>query len=299
MNTNNYSNPVFTLIKPGDLPPEQAEDIEPDDSRGNEYTKAVEDSYDASYFTDEDTGLFRFPNYNKSPKGLVKIKDVTRYKEDYFTFLDSGQKKAYTIDQFEYHFSAPVLEVQDFPGFLEKLPPSCFNQGISHGQVMELFDEYDDFLKGDSEADAYFNYWHEQPEALTLGLVTLVDTTAMTPAELWNELSGEDLEKNCTANGIALSRRRDTMIKRLVEKNIPFPYRALQPTELLRECYHSFVDLYIQDIRQHTDHFHPLYFQPLWEEVERSCDNSLASKKAEEIGMAPYWHERLCQAVRL
>lgn len=294
-----FSNAVFSLIQPDQLQPaEQVPDKDPD-TWGDEYTKAMDGSYDASYFTDEATGLFRFPNYNAGPKGLVKIKDVTRYREDYFAFMSREEQKAYTIDEFEYHFSGPVLEVQGFEEFLENLPPACFTRGISRKEVLELFDDYLEFIEGRDQPADYFDYQYKRPVALELGLLTLVDTTTRNPADLWEEVSRDDLEKVCTANNITPSRRRDVMTKRLLEKQVPFPWLVMQPATALRDCYHSFADLYIAEIRRITDHFHPLYFRSLWDEAERSSGNTLASEKATAIREAPYWADRLCRAVRL
>src|SRR5882757_9553534 len=113
-----FSNAVFTLLPADEVPdplfdnrPDQEEE---DDDDYNSYKKAIEGSYDKRYFVDETTGLFCFPRYNKDWQCLVSIRDLTPYKNQYFSYLGPEQRKAFSIDDFEAKFDYPCWEVQDF-----------------------------------------------------------------------------------------------------------------------------------------------------------------------------------------
>jgi hypothetical protein len=293
-----FNNAVFTLLPPDEVPdplfdnkPEEEED---DDDDYNSFKKAVEGSYDKSYFVDETTGLFRFPRYNKDWQCLVSIRDLTPYKNQYFSYLGPEQRKAFTIDDFEAQFHDPSWDVQDFPDFLENLPDACFNKGISRKEVLRLFEEFEDFLNDEASADDFFETDLNSTAALQAGLIERVDKNSIKRETLWDEhISPNKVTEICKANGIAPTKRNSTNIKKLLEKNIPFPYEGVRPTRLLKDCYASFVDLYIEEIKRSTNHFHPLLFKSLWDEVYRECCNEDVEKKVKRILSAPYWKDRL------
>lgn len=83
------------------------------------------------------------------------------------------------------------------------------------------------------------------------------------------------------------------MIERLMEKNIPFPYNVVVPSAQLNETWHSFADIYIEDIRASIDRLHPLYLQPVWEDVRSSNYGRAFKKRIDAILSAPYWADRL------
>ena len=293
-----FSNAVFTLLPPDEVPdplfdnrPDQEEE---DDDDYNSYKKAVEGSYDKSYFVDETTGLFRFPRYNKDWQCLVSIRDLTPYKNQYFSYLGPEQRKAFTIDDFESKFQYPCWDVQDFPDFLQNLPDACFNKGISRKEVLRLFEDFEDFLNDEEPADDYFETDLKSTAALEAGLVERVDKNSINPETLWDDyIAPIKVEEICKANGIQPSKRNSTNIKRLFEKNIPFPFDGVRPTQLLKDCYTTFVDLYIEEIKRSTNHLHPLLFKSLWDEVCRECSNEDVEKKVEHMLAAPYWKDRL------
>jgi hypothetical protein len=292
-----FSNAVFTLLPPDEVPDplfDNSPDQEEEDDDYNSYKKAVEGSYDKSYFVDETTGGFRFPKYNKDWQGLVLIRDLTPYKNQYFDYLGPEQRKAFTIDDFESQFHYPVFDVQDFPDYLENLPDACFNKGISRAAVLRLFDDFEDFIRGEADADDCLETGMENSPALQAGLVELVDKSAMTPEKLWEDYASQnEVEQLCKANGIQPMKRNSANIKKLLEKNIPFPREFVRPTQLLKDCYTSFIDLYVEEIKRSTNHFHPLLFKDLWEEVKRECNNDEVEKKVKKILAAPYWKDRL------
>jgi hypothetical protein len=290
-----FSNAVFTLLPPDEVPdplfdnkPDLEEDDDDDDDSSS-YKKAVEGSYDKSYFVDETTGLFRFPKYNKDWQGLVSVRDLTPYKNQYFSYLGPEQRKAFTINDFESEFNFPCWEIQDFSDFLENLPDACFNKGITRKEVLSLFADFEDFLHDGVPADDCLETGWENSAVLQTGLVERVDKSTMTLKELWEDhIAPIKVEEICKANGIQPVKRNSANIKKLIDKNIPFPYEFVRPTQLLKDCYTSFVDLYIEEIKRSTNHFHPLLFKSLWEEVLRECCNDDVEKKVKRMLAAPY-----------
>lgn len=297
-----FSNAVFTLLPPHEVPDPQVDNKpnrEEDDDKEDyqlyrSYKKAVEGSYDKNYFVDETTGLFCFPRYNKDLQCLVSIRDLTPYKNQYFAYLGPKQRKAFTIDDFETKFIYSAWDVQDFPGFLENLPEACFNKGVSRKEVLSLFKNFENFISDGMPAGDYFETDLKCTAALQAGLVELTDKNTIKPGKLWaDHISPDKVVEVCKANGIKPAQRNSANIKKLVDKKIPFPFEGVRPTQLLKDCYTSFIELYIGEIKRSTDHFHPLLFKHLWEEVRRECSNENVEKKLKHILAPPYWKDRL------
>lgn len=294
-----FSNAVFTLFPPGEVPDPVFDnrpdlDEEEDDDDDDSYKKAVEGSYDKSYFVDETTGQFRFPKYNKDLQSLVLIRDLTPYKIQYFSYRGPQQRKAFTINDFESEFNFPCWDIQDFPDFLENLPDGCFNKGVSRKEVLRLFDDFQSFLQDGESADDCLETGLENSPAVQAGLLERVDKSIMAIEELWKDhIAPVKVDEICKANGIQPVKRNSANIKKLIEKNIPFPYEFVRPTQLLKDCYASFIDLYIEEIKRSTNHFHPLLFKSLWEEVLRESCNDDVEKKVKRVLAAPYWKDRL------
>jgi hypothetical protein len=90
------------------------------------YVKAVTGTFDESFFTDPQTGQFKFPDYNSSWKGMVRFKDVTKYKRHYFYFLTKKEIAQFNLDKFECDFFTPDLQVEIFPNFIRRFPEASF-----------------------------------------------------------------------------------------------------------------------------------------------------------------------------
>lgn len=295
-----YSNAVASFSRQQMLADVIASDIDEDDDEtyGDEYLKAIDGTFDESYFKDHVTGRFCLPNYNKDWKGLVKVKDITQYKDSDFAWARREEKRRYTIDDFEKKFPFVVFEVQEFPEFLGKLPAACFNKGISKDNVIELFDEYEYVILGRTRREDCIDFYDDRQPAIDTGLLEIVDMSHKTEAERWGELEPATLREICDKHGLSTSRNSAPMIRKLIAEKVKFPYQALRPTELLLQCHALFVDLYIDQIRTNADHFHPLYLKDLWEEVAHV--NYLVEsleQKVNQILKNPYWEDRFCKAV--
>lgn len=264
----------------------------PDDLLSGRYARAVAGSFDASYFTDPVTGKFTFPSYTKHWKGLVKIKDATYYKQDYFTGLSKKERAAFSLNDFERYFSDPDFEFETFDNFLERFPEENFNKGISKEEVLWLLEKFRHYLEYNLVEDHYILDTEETTEGLAMGLLTAVDIST-DPKRYWSALHFNDLRATCQAYEIPPSAKRAVMIERLMAHGAEYPYAVVVPSPMLKEVYDSFVNLYLQDIRDNTNHFHPLYFQPLWKAVQNDCGNDVIRERIDALLAAPYWADRL------
>lgn len=265
------------------------------DPQSSEYFKAHPGSFDTSFFTDPGTGKFRFPDYNERLKGLVRIEDHTNYS-DYTKYLSEKKKANFDLDDFEQNFSEDLV-VESFPAFMARFPEACFDKGISRQQLFSLFDEFRYFT---TEQHEYLSPYYYKPEeeirtAINLGLFTEIDPAAELNKH-WLTCTLSDLQDLCKEHNIKPASTKSLCITRLMEANVPLPVAIVYPTELFKTTYWSFIDMYINSIKEQVDHMHPLYFEPLWKHVARYCDERGARRRAEAIGSTPYWANRLCIA---
>lgn len=271
------NNPVFTM--PEDLPPGT---IKLKSSSTTKYFKAVAGSFDASYFVNKTTGGFCFPDYNNNSKAFVKVK-LTAYDENKFN----------SLDEFEQNFGNPVFEVPGFETFLTQLPAGHLPAGISVDQLLEQFEEFETLISGEEKVTDFFEQYRD-PSVLTAAkLLERIDLSKLKPQVAWDNIPPIDVDEICVANGIKPVEDNDKNIQKLVAKGIPFPFTLYRPTIFLKELYWKLIDQYIDDIKAGTDHFHPLYLQPLWEEVYRNCGNAHIEDKVEAILSKKSWKQRL------
>jgi hypothetical protein len=267
------------------------------------YVKGVAGSFDESYFKDPQSGQFTFPDYNTRWKGMVRFKDTTKYKKDFAERLSKKQIANLNLDNFEYHFIPPEFQVESFPNFIRRFPEACFNKGISKARVLSLFEQFVDWMTyaenaekyGESHnpVDEYYYMYHKETrEALALGLLeTVVQPNAI---KYWsNQYTSPELNELCDKHDITPGKNKAVTIEMLIAKKIPFKHAVVAPTELLKQTYWSFIDLYVNDIRNNADQFHPLYLAPLWRHLQRHCDERGARRRIEKIVANPYWNNRL------
>lgn len=259
-----------------------------------EYKKAVAGSFDVSWFINPTTGKFKFPDYTKNWRGMVHIKDNTQYKTIYFGGLDTEEKKKFSLADFELNFTSPDFEIESFPAFFQRIPGASFNNGIGASQVLALFQKFLDFLT-DQETEYFDAYYLEPAEAhegIAVGLLTAIDVNN-NPQRHWFSLSEQELDQVCASHGIEPGPAKTITIARILEAGIVFPYAIVFPSSLLEETYWTFIDLYIEDIRDHIGHFHPFYFEHIWNRVWQQCDEPGVRIKVTKILEQPYWSGRI------
>jgi hypothetical protein len=258
-----------------------------------EYQKAVPGTYDESFFTDPQTGKFRFPAYNPLFKGMISIKDESKYKQMYFTRLSAKETLAFTMDDFERNFDIPWFTTEKFSDFMDRLPESAFDKGISKENVLYLFKKLQRFIN-DEEIEKYYIFEKDKStDALRIGLLLPFDTGSIKPRELWGEVHTFTLRDICKANDIPTTSKRETMLERILQRNPDFPFNVVVPAPLLKETWLSFVDFYLNDIRENIDRLHPLYFEPVWEMVMDTNYGKSFKNRVQKLINSRYWAGRL------
>ena len=268
------------------------------------YLKAVAGTFDENYFKDPQSGQFAFPDYNTHWNGMVRFKDITKYKKDFFDGLSKKEIAQFNLDEFECNFVHPEFLIETFPNFIRRFPAASFDKGISKAQLLFLFEKFVDWITYAENTEKYgedlrpveehYYMQHEEiREALALGLLTTVAPHDAANHYWSTQYTAPQLKELCTRHNIKPGATKSATIERLIEENVPFNHLVVAPTELLKQTYWSFIDLYVDDIRNNTDHFHPLYFEPLWKHIRRYCDERGARRRVEKIVDNPYWANRL------
>lgn len=267
------------------------------------YVKGVAGTFDENFFKDPQSGQFTFPDYNTHWKGIVRLKDITKYKKDFAERLSKKQIANLSLDNFEYHFVPPEFKVESFPDFFKRFPEACFNKGITKARVIFLFERFVDWIthaesiekygEGSYPVNEYYYMNHEDiKEALVLGLLEAV--VQPNAVKYWsNQYTLPELNELCDDHDIIPGRNKAATIESLIAQKIPFRHAVVAPTELLKQTYWSFIDLYVNDIRDNADHFHPLYLAHLWRHILGSCYERGARRRIEKIIANPYWNNRL------
>lgn len=62
------------------------------------YVKGVSGTFDENVFKDHQSGQFSFPDYNTHWKGIVRFKDITKYKKDFAERLSKKQIANLSLD---------------------------------------------------------------------------------------------------------------------------------------------------------------------------------------------------------
>ena len=70
------------------------------------------------------------------------------------------------------------------------------------------------------------------------------------------------------------------------------------PTAVVRspkfdEWYNGLVQVYINDIKENSKRFHPLYHKEIWEAVKDSNDDAIVCKIVDDILELKYWEKYL------
>ncbi|HTE26834.1 hypothetical protein [Flavitalea sp.] len=265
----------------------------------SDYDKAVPGSYDESLYTDPVTGKFRFPSNNTLFKGIISVKDETNYKQEYFSGLSIKEKQAFSIDEFERNFMIPLFSIEKFSDFMERMPEESFEKGISKENVLYLFRKFKHFINeehfiNDEETEPYFILEKvKSDDALRLGLLSAFDITATNSRELWDNLHTNILKEICKANNLTGTNKRAAMLDKILELNPAFPHNVVNASDLLQQTFFSFVDFYLDDIKNTIDQLHPLYLEPVWETVRDTNFGTRFRKRVNELMDSRYWADRL------
>lgn len=253
---------------------------------------AKEGIFDKSYFINEESKKFKFPNYNKgNKKYLVKIKDTTNYKENYFSGISKQEKENFSFNDFERNYFTPDLEIDSFEDFLDGLADSCFNFTVGKGQsifLLSMFDEY--LIENEIELQRFDkNMAHE---IAGFGFLEISN----------KQISREDYLKDLTiqeliylANKIILKpyKTKKALINQLLKVEFEVPIVYVIPTDQLVKYFLSFAEMYIIELKRNADRFYPLYIETILKEAELINDNQNIRTIIQRELKSNYWMDRL------
>lgn len=272
------------------------------------FSRAKEGTYDKSYFIDPQTNRFRFPNYNIDNKRfIVKITDETEYKTLYWEDFTPKEKQEYTIKHFEFSFIDPDIYIHD--SFWEIFDKPMFKQLsqyqylYGHGWDLEsLMEEMQETSPEDFEVGFYLDLKFGS-KLLKNGLISQVELTE----EEKEKLSLLEMERRTVAelknlaeeNGLEIKNvdKKEDLINTIrnniqIQKLFPPPISG-KPNDNFFQLMEHLYNLYIEDIKSHIDHWHPLYIGYVWKGVESECDCEPVREKIKKIIESKYWENRL------
>jgi hypothetical protein len=293
--SSNWSNSAFTfqLPLPSEEPKFRQEAEDPNDAfNGPFYLKAREGSFDETFFKDASTGHFRFPDYTEKYTGMGYVCDKTNYKKKYPAVND------FSLDQMERNFITPEWEFRDLHDFIEDLPATYLREGLSGTRLKDIFGSNFQYINEGTAHAMHYELLVPNDPLIRYGFFEEADQSLFVRAKSWDAMSDEALAAICKENDIKPSKQKVNMIWELIDHNIPFPLTWYKPTTALIHYFNSFIDLFITDIRNSTDHFHPLYFASLWEELKDGYYNFKVNEKINDILSHPYWKDRLYRALQ-
>jgi len=271
-----------------------------------EFKRGKDGTYDKSWFVDE-YGKFRFPRYKSSKESLVKYKDVSEYK-DFWGDLDSNEKKNINKRfEFELNYELIEFEIEDFHDFLDRLSVKHLKKYLIKKFDSIYFNDLTEFLieyKNKISKEKYL-FSNEYTDTLYKNNFLSEYTFSSDKEkneyyiEYINSLNVSDLKELSKKRGLKVSLKKQELINQIIEYNdfndIPFPYI---PNEKTNEFINYILSLYLKDIQNQIDTFHPLYIQKMWDVVKLDSGIDEYCKEFDnpdykEIYKSKYWEERM------
>lgn len=257
---------------------------------GRTLCHAMPGTYHQSYFVDPETGRFRFPKYNHDKTYLVKIKDSTPYRQNYWTDagLSKEEREAYTLRDFEQEYHCFELEVETFERFLTK-PGNPY--------LKELKPIRDVLYKIEALIEALhfgeFCFLDEQVEKIMLkhGYVFKRDILSSEDKfSILNDLSMPCLRDLARPHGIKLGGKKIELRQRLIDSGIDFEFDSCyvaSPSLMTR--YAEVINGYVSEIKKNAKRFHPLYHVDIWDMAKDGGDYTAIELKIDAIMKTEYW----------
>jgi hypothetical protein len=273
----------------------------------SEYLRAVPGSFDESAFVNPKTGNFCFPKYRSPKTAIVKIKETTDYSDWYQVDLspdevwqvNSSFNHQLNFEHMEFELSS-VEDVFDSIVKRAELFPKLLGLGE---QLLPLASEPDD-LTSDSipGLPEGFKMFYEGDRAiLDAGLLLTYPIEAGSPLEklirqeTTERATIDQLKRICDRSQLPKGGKKEDLRERVLASNAAFdllPVVKLN-TRKLESLIDLITDIYIADIKQTIDKWHPLYFKAVWESAEDFCECNAARVKIQQILSSPYWLDRL------
>jgi hypothetical protein len=272
-----------------------------------EFLSAVTGSFDGSAFVNPKTGGFCYPKYKSPTSAIVRIKDITNYRED-FTTLSDADDVSNPMSLFELELDNANLDLELTS--LEDVFDSIVRRGELFPKLRGLGSE---LLSLASDPDLFRN---EENLGLPKGFQLLnenergildagmLQTFPVEPGSELDEVvrkasvesfNVETLKRICDENKLAKSGKKDDLIERILAAKAVFQSMPLVKvnSRKLDSLLDLMTDIYVDDIKSSIDKWHPLFLKHVWSAAKDWADCEIVDRKIDAILANPYWATRL------
>jgi len=269
------------------------------ESYSDDTLHAKEGTFDESQFFSPKTGKFKFPKY-RSPRGaLVKIVDVTDYREDIWIDLEPEDKRNFSIEDFEHFCGDAEIEVEQFnETILKPSHPVLKEIPCLKGKGEELEDLM--LVIEDVPPKSEVVLWGADFEMKLFKEGYLQEHQFESPEALVEEQKNfiqrhkvSELKDLCKSIGESTNGKKQELVERLITRidDIQTPV-FLKPTTALFELIDRCRDAYVDDVRNTIDDWHPTVIKSVWDCAEIESFDSGVKKRVKVILAGHYWTDR-------
>jgi len=205
----------------------------------------------------------------------------------------------YDLDQFNRDIQSGglIIEIDGFaeffkPGNHKKLGQSEAFIRLSPEALLETTEE--GYEHSSSEP------WLVAPadpayEAVKEGYLELANQVE--PRDWWHNLKLPEIKRACRLAGVNVgSKKKDELIRELIERNAPYPEDAPLPYCPTTKCYDALRDAistYITAITVNANRFHPTYIAHIWDAALDANPYGQIRRAIREAIRDQYWLERM------
>jgi len=244
--------------------------------------ESIKDCFDTSRFITPKNN-FKFPRYKSKKNALVKILDITDYK-DFWSNLDAEEKRSFTLTDFEQEIDGFIeFEVEEFRYFIQRLNSSNLKpyEFIKEDaeELLSLYEEV--FLLKDKKP-----YLLQNSQLIKI----LYDNGFLSKYNFSNDQASEEQRfyeeylsslyitelKDLTKTlKLKTSLKKELLVKQLIE-NIDFNVlpSPLVTNNKFDEMIDYFGEKYISDIKKQIVDWHPFYKSVVWDTVEMNITDT-------------------------
>jgi hypothetical protein len=276
-------------------------------SKMSEFWSAVIGTFDGSAFVNPKSGGFCYPKYKSPTSAIVKIKDSTKYRED-FTTLDSPHASwnPMLLFEIELYDATLDLELASFEDVFDlivrraELFPKLRGLG---SELLSLASDPDYFqVETNPNFPSGFKLFVESDQQLLDA--GMLQTFSVEPGSELEKVvrkatvesfNIEKLKKICDENKLPKNGKKDELIARILDANSVFPSLPMVTlnSRKLSALLDLMTDIYIDDIKSSIDKWHPLFIKHVWSAAKDWADCDIVERKIDVIVANPYWLSRL------
>lgn len=246
-------------------------------------------TFDESEFIHPETGRFQFPKYKHDKSYLVKIKDMTSYREDMWFDMTAAEKREFTLRDFEFSYCGCDIEVEDFEDFFGK-PGNHYL-----GDLVRLRNQMDtviELLDAGREGEVVDLSGKIEQDLVKGGYVFQQDIVSLDDKrESFGLLTVAGLKNLARDKGLKLGGKKDELIQRLMDSGYEFDLPKLYtPAPSFYEWIEQVGEGYVAEVRRNAARFHPLYHEEIWDLADGAGFDEVEAK-IEAVRSSRYWRD--------